>query len=417
MSEQLAQQSFASSGLFKNIPNDWRLVRFPEVVYFQEGPGIRNWQYRTSGIPFVNIRCLVNGRLDVASMNCLDPEEVARKYRHFLLDPEDFVVLSSGTIGRIAEVRAEDLPCMLNTSVIRMRPRSSSLDRRFLRYFLSSTLFQRQIESFAAGSVQVNYGPTHLKQMWIVVPPLSQQQGIAEVLGALDDKIDCNDLLRRTLGQLSSALLSDLLMWADGESVLAEGHLSDIAAVNTRTLKPGIGTIRYLDISSVGVGEGQEPTIVHWADAPGRARRGVADGDVLWSTVRPNRKSHCLLLDPPDDLVVSTGFAVLTPTTVGASFLYGITERPQFVEYLVAVAEGSAYPAVRGDRFLLAPVALPPTEAIARYEEQTMPLRRCAHAAGQESRILSRMRDTLLPPLLSGELPVRDAEPLVGNAV
>jgi type I restriction enzyme S subunit len=52
--------------------------------------------------------------------------------------------------------------------------------------------------------------------------------------------------------------------------------------------------------------------------------------------VRPNRKSHCLLLDPPEDLVVSTGFAVLTPTAVGPSFLYGMTERPQFVDYLIA---------------------------------------------------------------------------------
>jgi type I restriction enzyme S subunit len=87
------------------------------------------------------------------------------------------------------------------------------------------------------------------------------------------------------------------------------------------------------------------------------------------------------------------------------------------VDYLVAVAEGSAYPAVRGDRFLDVPVALPPREAIAQFDEQTMPLRRRAHAAGHESRVLSRMRDTLLPPLLSGELRVRDAESLVGNAV
>ena len=64
-------------------------------------------------------------------------------------DPGDYVVSSSGTIGRVAEVHEEDLPCMLNTSVIRMRPASDALDRRFLFYFLKSPLFQEQIRSFA----------------------------------------------------------------------------------------------------------------------------------------------------------------------------------------------------------------------------------------------------------------------------
>ena len=109
------------------FPSHWRTVRFPEVVFFQEGPGIRNWQYRDTGIPFVNIRCLVDGRLDRLSMNCLDFEEVNDKYRHFLLDAGDYVVSSSGTIGRLAEVTRDDLPCMLNTSVIRMRPKHSNV--------------------------------------------------------------------------------------------------------------------------------------------------------------------------------------------------------------------------------------------------------------------------------------------------
>ena len=64
---------------------NWRIVPFREYVFFQEGPGIRHWQYRDEGIPFVNIRCLVDGRLDVASMNCLDPVEVNEKYQHFLI--------------------------------------------------------------------------------------------------------------------------------------------------------------------------------------------------------------------------------------------------------------------------------------------------------------------------------------------
>ena len=189
------------------IAGEWRWVPFPEFVHFQEGPGIRHWQYREQGIPFVNIRCLVNGRLDVSSMNHLDPYEVAEKYQHFLLDPGDYVVSSSGTIGRIAEVSQDDLPCVLNTSVIRMRPKDEKLlNRRFLRYFLSSSLFQDQIHAVASGSVQVNYGPTHLKQMWLWLPPLPAQRAIAHVLGTLDDKIELNRRMNETLEEMTRAL-------------------------------------------------------------------------------------------------------------------------------------------------------------------------------------------------------------------
>ena len=161
--------------------DEWRRVPFQEVVYFQEGPGIRHWQYRDEGVPFVNIRCLVDGRLDVSSMNRLDPVEVNEKYQHFLLDAGDYVVSSSGTIGRIAEVSEDDLPCMLNTSVIRMRSKEEEnlLNHRYLRYFLTSSLFQEQIHALAAGSVQVNYGPTHLNQMWMALPPMPEQRAIA----------------------------------------------------------------------------------------------------------------------------------------------------------------------------------------------------------------------------------------------
>ena len=82
----------------KLLPNGWSIRPFEEMVFFQEGPGIRNWQYVPKGIPFVNIRCLVDGRLDRSAMSHISEEEALGKYKHFLLDPEDYVVSSSGTL-------------------------------------------------------------------------------------------------------------------------------------------------------------------------------------------------------------------------------------------------------------------------------------------------------------------------------
>ncbi|KOV24941.1 hypothetical protein ADK60_23210 [Streptomyces sp. XY431] len=82
-----------------------------------------------------------------------------------------------------------------------------------------------------------------------------------------------------------------------------------------------------------------------------------------------------------------------------------------------SVAEGSAYPAVRADRFASAPVLLPPKDVREEFERSAMNLRHRAHQAAVESRTLAVLRDTLLPQLMSGMLRVHDAEQIVEDAV
>lgn len=115
-------------------------------------------------------------------------------------------------------------------------------------------------------------------------------------------------------------------------------------------------------------------------------------------------------------LVASTGLAVLTPTRVGFAYLYEVTRLPEFTAYLENVAEGSAYPAVRADRFLDAPVPAATESAIERFESIAAPLRETVFAASEETRTLAATRDALLPQLMSGKLRVRDAERAASDA-
>jgi type I restriction enzyme S subunit len=97
--------------------------------------------------------------------------------------------------------------------------------------------------------------------------------------------------------------------------------------------------------------------------------------------------------------------------------LYEATRSDEFVAYLESVAEGSAYPAVRGDRFADAPVPALDPEEWEEFESFALPRRLRSHAAVVESRALMAMRDGLLPLLMSGKLGVRDTEKAVGAVV
>jgi type I restriction enzyme, S subunit len=169
-------------------PKGWPLVSLPSVVFFQEGPGVRNWQFRTKGIKLVNVRNIVDGQLVTENTErYLDPREIKERYKHFLLDAGDLVVASSGvTWGKIARVELRHLPLCLNTSMIRLRPLNGKVEATFIRAFVESPAFRRQILRLITGSAQPNFGPAHLKQVTIALPPISVQQEFSRSVQAVD---------------------------------------------------------------------------------------------------------------------------------------------------------------------------------------------------------------------------------------
>lgn len=122
--------------------------------------------------------------------------------------------------------------------------------------------------------------------------------------------------------------------------------------------------LQYLDIGNVEeVGGINPPQAMHFADAPSRARRRVLSGDTIISTVRTYLKAIAHFENPPDNLIVSTGFAVLRPTAQAApKFLHALVRCGVFVEKVVARSVGVGYPAINPTELSCLPVWLPPLE-------------------------------------------------------
>lgn len=181
------------------LPQGWIVLPLPDSVYFQEGPGLRKKQFAEQGIPFLNIRTFEDGFINKNKCRFVDEKEFTNRYEHFLLNENDIVVSSSGTIGKIAIIRKQDLPVMLNTSVIRFRSKYEDyLLQSYLKYYLQSQHFFQQIDSSKTGSAIFNYGPSHLQQMSILVPPLNEQKRIVAKLEKLLAKVNesCDRLSR-----------------------------------------------------------------------------------------------------------------------------------------------------------------------------------------------------------------------------
>ena len=124
-----------------------------------------------------------------------------------------------------------------------------------------------------------------------------------------------------------------------------------LSKINTSALPestPPDREIRYVDISSVGRGIVQaEPALLTFESAPSRARRLVKHGDTIVSTVRTYLRAVLPIRNPQPDLVVSTGFAVLTPgPDLIPDYFSWVLQSDMFIDEVVARSVGVSYPGI-----------------------------------------------------------------------
>lgn len=141
-----------------------------------------------------------------------------------------------------------------------------------------------------------------------------------------------------------------------------EKRLGDYISINPATLTVAKynGSIQYIDISSVSVGQLYGYAEYDINDAPSRARRIIQPNDIIFSTVRPNLRAYYYVKECPTNAICSTGFAVLrAKKNANSRFIYYLVTEKSFVDYLSLVAKGSAYPAVDTNDFKKAKVSIP----------------------------------------------------------
>ena len=175
---------------------DTTWVKIPDVLFFQQGPGVRNTQYTEQGVKLLNVANLVDGNVDLSTSDrYISEEEAYGKYKHFLCDAGDFIVASSGIKveyidKKMGFIDKTMLPLCMNTSTIRFKVLDTSkLNIRYFMYYLKSHHFKDQLAIHITGSAQLNYGPSHLKKMTMPLIELDKQQEIVSTLDKLQSII------------------------------------------------------------------------------------------------------------------------------------------------------------------------------------------------------------------------------------
>jgi type I restriction enzyme S subunit len=366
------------------------------------------------GPRFLRITDIVRDSIDWASVPFCEIEDEDRE--RCSLQVGDIVVARTGATVGYAKLIREPVDAVFASYLVRFRVDDSIAVPSFIGRLVESSLYRDFVSSQVGGAAQPNANAQVLGRFTFRLPPRKEQERIASILSAYDDLIENNRRRMKLLEDAARLLYQEWFVHlrfpghertriVDG---VPEGwerkRLSEIAIVNRATLPANHdGDIEYIDISSVVPGEIIKTELYAFADAPGRARRVVQHGDIIWSCVRPNRRSYALIWNPAESLIVSTGFAVITPTAVPFGFLYCATTMDDFTGYLSNHVRGGAYPAVVAEDFEKATLHLPSRSLQTSFGDAVEPMLAQKHNLWLQNRRLRVARDLLLPRLMNRE--------------
>lgn len=377
------------------------VVSLGEYAKVQSGYAFSSTDWREHGIPVVKITSISGGRLSREGMGFVDVATAEKAKRFSLRKGDVLVAMTGASLGAMAIVRDDDLPLLLNQRVGRIDAISDALDGYFLYYVLSSGSGYAQLINLGHGSAQANLSSGDFGRIEIPLPSLIEQKAIADVLGALDDKIESNRRQQSTLLDICHATFDVALvngadvMMVDDMVHFRNNERKPLSAMERAGMEKrfpyygATGIFDYVDaylFDDMNILIGEDGSVVN--------EDGTPVAQLAWGKYWVNNHAH-----------------VLSGKAVSTELAY------------IALARSDVRPLITGavqlkinmGNLKSLEVALPSVEVRGGIDREIQENLALWRAKSDESKRLEGIRDALLPELLSGRLRVKDAESIVGN--
>lgn len=406
----------------------WNMLKLGDSLDLLIDNRGKNPPYVESGIPCISGMSVTDNGLDFSKARYID-EKTWLAWMPQPLQTNDVILTSEAPLGRPALVRTDER-IALAQRVYGLRGKKGVLDSRFLYYSLLTRGVQADLLGRATGTTVVGIRQPALKDIKIPSPSFAEQQAIAEVLGALDDKIESNAKLVETLEATFTAhwnalVASKMAHTASVASLVGSPIGGDWGASEaTEASNAEVFCIRGADISNLQKASlGNMPR--RFLKPSSLNRRRLTDGDLViemsggsptQSTGRAVLVTAALLKRLELPLSSSNFCKIVRPQNPENTFyLYGLFRDTWHKGEFFPFENGStgiknlAFAEYCSSKF----VSLPPANELKRFNNLACSLFDGMHAIGAESAHLAETRSALLPQLMSGKLHVQIAEDTV----
>ncbi len=184
-------------------------VKLGDVCIFGDGAHTKVNRVE-NGIPYLTSKNIKNGYIDLQNVDYITNEDYIKLFgesqksvRH--LQEGDVLIGIIGTFGNCYLYKDND-KFGISSSIAIARPNKDLVNPKFLYYYLSSDRFKKYTDMYKGGSVQGYTNLPTLRKIPMYLPPLEKQEKIADILSSLDDKIELNNEMNKTLEEMAQSI-------------------------------------------------------------------------------------------------------------------------------------------------------------------------------------------------------------------
>ncbi|EKO3764111.1 restriction endonuclease subunit S [Vibrio metschnikovii] len=415
-----------------------------------------------SGIPYLTSKNIGEGILKLDKLDFISEESFEKlfsKESKATRRPQAGDVLFGiiGSFGNTYRYKESD-HFGFSSSIGILRPDPKQLDSEYLYYVVSSKKFRDNHANHNAGSVQGYTNIPTVKGLHIPVPSLNVQRKISQILSSLDYKIQLNTQTNQTLEEMAQAIFKSWFVDFDPVKAKMNGEQPEGMDAATASLFPDklveseLGDIpEGWDIDTVGrhlkliKGKSYKSSELQDSDTAlvtlksfkrggGYRMDGLKEytgtykpeqvieaGELVMSLTDVTQAAEivgkpALVIDAPqyDKLVASLDVAILRTKDINAKlFFYGLMCTYRFQRYAESFATGTTVLHLSSNGITSFKFVRPNPSLVKKYQEFCAPIFSKIEANILESQQLEKLRDALLPKLLSGEIELGTSEELV----
>jgi len=407
--------------------SEWKECKLGDISKVQTGPfgsQLHQSDYKAVGTPIITVEHLGDNRIVYSNLPLVGDLDRERLIK-YILKEGDVVFSRVGSVDRCAYVHKEEDGWMFSGRLLRVRAQDNIVNSRFLSFYFSQESFKGTIRMIAVGATMPSINTQILSNVVIVLPPLPEQRAIAGVLSSLDDKIDLLHRQNKTLEGMAEALWWKMFV-EEADSGWKKGKLGDmiITIESGRRPKGGIDPSLQFGIPSIGaeniIGIGNyehNKTKYVSEEFYYKMNSGkVQDYDILIykDGAYIGRKSMFARGFPFKQCCVNEHVFILRTKDINAQiFLYFLLDQ----EELEQLNANSAQPGLNQESMKSFEIFIPDEIYIEKFGIETKAIIDKIFFNSIQIRTLSKIRDTLLPKLMSGEIRIKNAEKFIGGLV
>jgi len=363
------------------------------------------------GYPYVAIPNIKKGRLDLSEVRLISKEDFESWTKKTKPQAGDIIVTRRARVGDTAVVPL-GLDCAIGQNLVILRSDGSKLDQSYLRWALQGPIYEEQVRKFMnVGAVFDRLNCADIPKFEIPVPPLPEQRAIARILGSLDNKIELNHRQNKTLEAMAEAIFRQWFIeeaddgWEETtiENVcvriasggtpstkVGEYYNGDINWYSTRELSDTFLYESSTKITNSGLENSsakmfpENTVLIAICAAPTVGRLGILANDATFN------QSACGFIADENKIC----FEYL--------YLHLLFSRQK----LNNIASGSAQQNLNVKIIKNFEILLPPSNIVQKLKCVVRPIFQQIKLNTKQIMTLEKLRDTLLPKLMSGDVRV-----------